>query len=434
MSDQAYSPPPLPDSLWAATARPAPPTPPLEGEQNCDVVVVGGGFTGLSAALHAAEGGADVLLLEQAEPGFGASGRNGGQVIAGFKLDPDALIARFGQQRGERLARFAGDTADLVFDLIERHAIDCDAARCGWIQGMHTSKLLPLAESRQRQWRAYGSERELLDRERMTALTGAQGYAGGLLDPRGGRLNPLGYARGLARAALTAGARLHSASPAQSLQPDGDGWRITTPRGQVRAKQVLLCTNGYSDDLWPGLKRSVITLFSYQIATRPLSDNLRRSILPEGHVVSDTRRLLTYFRFDPEGRLVVGGRGAFRDTSDPRHFGHVRVAMNRLFPHLEPDGFDFHWAGKVAMTLSHLPHLDELAPGVTAALGFNGRGVAMATAMGTVLAQRVLGMPLSDLVLPARPVRPVPLHGLRRPMISVLVAWKRFRDQQESGR
>ncbi len=424
--------PALPHSLWAATARPAPETPPLVGEAEADVAIVGGGFTGLSAALHAAEGGAKVVLVETAEPGFGASGRNGGQVIPGLKLSPNEVAARFGAERGERLNAYAGGVADLVFDLIERHGIDCGAFRGGWLQGLHSSKALPDAESRVGQWQARGAPVTLLDRGETERLSGARGYIGAVCDARGGTLNPLGYARGLAAAAIKAGARIHGASPATGLSPGAEGWRVTTPQGSVRAEQVLLCTNGYTGGLWPGLRQSIIPLFSYQVATRPLGDNLRKTIMPEGHALSDTRRLLNYCRLDPEGRLVVGGRGAYRDTSEPRYFAPVATALRRLFPHVEEESFEFYWGGKIALTASHLPHFAELAPGLTAALGYNGRGVAMASATGKELAKRVLGTPLDELPFPERPIKPIPLHALRRPVLSALVAWKRFRDLREA--
>ncbi|GAB5470698.1 MAG: FAD-binding oxidoreductase [Rhodospirillales bacterium] len=424
----------LPQSLWAATARPAPPTPPLTGEVETEVAVIGGGFTGLSAALHAAEGGAQVVLLEAAEPGFGASGRNGGQVIPGFKLDPEDLVAAFGADLGERMAAYANGTADLVFELIEKHAIDCQASRDGWLQGAHSTKIMPTMEARVRQWQARGAPVTLLDRAETTRLSGATGYVGAYCDPRGGQLNPLGYARGLAAAAIKAGASLHGASPATGLTAEGKRWRVTTPEGSLLAEQVLLCTNAYSDDLWPGLRRSVIPVFSYQVATAPLSDNLRRSIMPEGHALSDTRRLLTYCRLDPDGRLVVGGRGGSRESSNPGDYRGVTAALRRLFPQVGEPNLQFYWGGKVAMTTAHLPHVAELAPGVTAAIGFNGRGVAMASATGREIAGRALGKPMEALPFPQRPVKPIPFHGLRRPVLTALVGWKRLRDLQEVGR
>jgi glycine/D-amino acid oxidase-like deaminating enzyme len=420
--------PALPASLWAATAAPAPETLPLSGETRAQVCVVGGGYTGLSAALHLAEAGAEVVLLEAAEPGWGASGRNGGQVIAGLKWDPDAIETCFGSERGRRLVAFAGAAPDLVFDLIDRHGIDCAAQRGGWIQAAHAAKVMATVESRAAQWARRGAPVEVLDRAGVAALTGSRTYAGGWLDRRGGHLQPLSFARGLAHAAKGAGAAIHGGTPARALVRTDGAWRVSTPEGSVHAERVLLCTNGYTDALWPGLARSIIPAMSYQVATRPLGDNLRRAVLPRGHVVSDTRRLLAYFRLDPAGRLVIGGRGRLVDSSDPALYGHLRMRLSGLFPDLGDPGWEFHWAGRIALTLDHLPHLHEPAPGLLAALGYNGRGVALATAMGKALAERTLGKTAEELPLPAAPLRPIPLHGLRQPALALAIAWKRLLD------
>ncbi len=426
--------PPLPRSLWAATARPAPETPPLQGNVEADVCVVGGGFTGLSAALHLAEAGTRVVLVETAEPGFGASGRNGGQVIPGFKLDPNQLIKRFGREKGEAMARYSGGTADFVFDLIAKHDIQCDATRGGWLHGIHNDTALKAAESRAQQWASRGAPVKILGREEAERLSGVKGYLAVLADDRGGSLNPLGYARGIADAAIKTGASIHGASPATGIAKEGAKWRVSTPGGSVLADQVLLCTNAYTDDLWPGLKQSVVPIFSYQIATRKLSDNVLGSIMPEGHALSDTRRLLTYCRKDPYGRLVVGGRGEFYESEKPEDYKNVVRALRRMFPHIEEDAYDFYWGGMVAMTASHLPHFAELAPGVTAALGFNGRGVGMASATGAQLAKRALGTPFSELPLPNAPIKPIPFHSLRQPFIKALVHWYRWLDLRDDKR
>ncbi len=399
-----------------------------------DVCVIGGGFTGLSAALHLAEAGTKVVLVEAAEPGFGASGRNGGQVIPGFKLDPDELIRRFGEKKGEAMVRYAGSTADFVFDLIERHSIDCDATRAGWLHGIHNEDALRAAEKRAESWRSRGAPVTMLGREETERLSGTKGYLGALSDGRGGSLNPLGYARGIAKAAIKAGASLHGASPATAVDKEDKRWRVSTPEGSVLADQVLVCTNAYTDDFWPGLKQSVVPVYSYQIATRPLSDNIRGSIMPEGHALSDTRRLLTYCRLDPYGRLVVGGRGEFRESSDPNDYGNVVSALRRMFPHIEEDHFEFYWGGKVAMTASKLPHFAELAPGVTAAMGFNGRGVGMAGATGEQLAKRALGTPFEELPLANAPIKSIPFHRWRAPFLSALVGWYRLLDKRDDRR
>lgn len=424
----------LPDSLWAATAIPAHNYPKLEQHVNCDVCIVGGGFTGLSAALHLAENGTKAVVLESAEPGWGASGRNGGQVIPGLKLDPDEIERMLPPERAERLIKFAGAAPDRVFDLIEKYNIECHAERQGWIQPAHCHKKLPLLESRIKQWQTHGVRLDLLDKTKVGELLGTNRYAGGLLDHRGGKLQPLSYTRGLAAAAESLGASLFAHSPAQSIQQINDRWRVHTGNGSVTAHKILLCTNAYTDTLWPGLKTSVIPVFSYQVATEPLPASMRDSVLPKGHVVSDTRRLLIYFRTDHTGRLMVGGRGRFKDSSDPDLYQVVVKALHALYPQTHSLKLEYYWGGQVALTMDHFPHLHELADGVFAGLGFNGRGVAMATAMGKALADRANGQSEADSPLPASPLKTIPMHGMRKPVLQLLVGARKMLDAWEMTR
>lgn len=422
----------LPDSLWAATTPSGPSCPPLSGDRCAELCVIGGGFTGLSAAYHAAEAGADVVLVEAAEPGWGAAGRNGGQLIPGLKLNPDDLERRFGAERGRRLVDFAGSAPDLVFELVAKHQIDCGARRQGWIHAIHGRAALPREEERVRQWQARGAALEMLDRDQIAAMLGTDEYIAGMLDPRGGWLQPLAYARGLARAAQSAGASLHGMSPAAQIERNADGWKIATPSGNVIAKQVLICTNAYTEQLCSRLARSLIPVTSYQVATEPLSNELRARILPKGHVSSDTRRLLKYFCMTPEGRLVMGGRGHIREREGREFYAHIVASMHQLYPETAGARIDYYWSGRVALTLDHLPKIFELGPGMWSGGGYNGRGVAMATAMGRSLAECAGGASADSLPLPPTKPRPLPLHGLRGPAIGVAVAWKLLLDTWES--
>ena len=424
----------LPDSLWAATAPSGPSCPPLSGDRFAELCVIGGGFTGLSAAYHAAEAGAEVALVEAAEPGWGAAGRNGGQVIPGLKLDPDDLERRFGAERGRRLVEFAGAAPDLVFELIAKHRIDCGARRHGWVHAVHGRAALRPEEDRVRQWQARGAALEMLDRDQVAAVLGSDEYIAGLLDPRGGWLQPLAYARGLARAAQSAGVSLHGMSPATQIDRIADGWKIATPAGNVTAKQVLICTNAYTGPLCSRLTRSLIPVTSYQVATEPLSDELRARILPKGHVSSDTRRVLKYFCMTPEGRLVMGGRGHVRERESRELYAHIVASMHQLYPETSGARLDYFWSGRVAVTLDHLPKIFELGPGMWSGGGYNGRGVAMATSIGRSLAECAGGAPADSLPLPPTKARPLPLHGLRGPAIGLTVAWKVLLDAWESRR
>ncbi len=420
---------PLAPSLWAATGAPAPPAPPLEDSTSADVCIVGGGYAGLSTALHLAERGIRALVLEAREPGWGASGRNGGQVIPGLKFDPDEITAMFGAERGERLISFAGGTADVVFDLIEKHRMDVPHTRAGWIQGAHNPASIELTRSRAEQWSKRGASTQFLDKAEIARLTGTDKYEGGWLDRRGGAIQPLSYARGLAKAALAAGARIHGETAATRLVRAGARWTVETSRSSsVTADRVVICTNGYSDELWPRLRRTAIAVNSYQIATEPLTDNLRRTVMPEGQVLSDTRQLLIYFRLDHEGRLLMGGRGPFREPKSEADWAHLQRVIGKLFPHLASARIAFRWCGRIAVTRDHLPHLHEPAPGLLVDMGCQGRGIGLQTAMGKAMAEYIATSNAAALPLPFSAIDPIPFHGLQRLYVGAAVTWYRLTD------
>ena len=401
-------------SLWSATASAAPALAPLAGPRRVDVAIIGAGYTGLSAALHLAGAGRAVLVLEAQGLGERASGLNGGQVIAGLKTDPDGLEELFGAERGARLVASVAAGPDVVFELIGRFRIECDAVRTGWIQPATSQAALMQLAARVEQWRRRGAAIELLDAREVGLLTGSARYCGGLLDRRGGSVQPLSYVRGLARAVTGAGGQICVHSPALHLRRAAREWQIETPHGAVSAPAVIVATNAYSGALVGTLRRSIVTVPSFQVATSPLTSTQRALILPGGQAASDTWHLLRYFRLDATGRLVLGARGTFGAAPGPRSCRpHYRAVLD-IYPRLAGVSFEYHWGGLVAMTRDHLPHLHELAPGLLAGLGYNGRGVAMATLMGRILAQRTLGMSDAELAFPVTPVRPIPFHRASR--------------------
>ncbi len=403
-------------SLWSATAVEGPATVQLAGPLVADVAVVGAGYTGLSAAVHLAEAGRSVVVVESAAVGERASGLNGGQVIAGVKHDPDELEAMFGEARGARYVRTVGNAPQVVFDLIARLGIQCDAINTGWIQPAASEDALPAQSARALQWQRRGAPVEVVSREAMQRLTGSQRYCGGLFDARGGSVQPLSYVRGLAH------------SPALRLDRSSSGYRVQTAEGSVSAGHVIIATNAYTGALNPDLRRTVVAVPSFQVATAPIPPALRDQILPGGQAASDTCRLLRYFRTDVSGRLVMGTRGSFTAVPTPFTARHHYRAVREIYPQLEGLEFDYHWGGFVAMTADHLPHLHELAPGLSAALGYNGRGVAMATVMGQLLAQRALGMPAEELGFPVTGVKPIRLHAFSRLGVRATIQYLRLVD------
>ena len=422
---------PLEPSLWAATAVPAPATTPLEVGTQADVVVVGAGYCGLSTALHLAEQGVRVVVLEARQIGFGGSGRNGGQVIPGIKYDPSEMLAMFGPERGQKLIDFTGGTADAVFDLIAKHDMNVPHVRQGWIQGAHNAEAVKLAERRVRDWQKQGVATKLLDRAEIARLIGTDKYLGGWIDPRAGGVQPLSYVRELARAAIQAGVTIHTDTPVTGLAQQGGKWQVTTGRGaMVSAERVVLCTNGYSDDLWPNLRKTIIAANSFQVATTPLPDAVRRSILPEGQVTSDARNLLLYYRIDHTGRLLMGGRGTFNepDPAQTANWSHLERVIGKLFPQAAGIGFDYRWCGHVAVTRDYLPHLHEPARGLLIDIGCQGRGVGLQTRMGQAMAQYLVSGKQDELPVSPTPIKPFPFFGLRRLYVGAVVAYYRMTD------
>ncbi len=416
----------LPPSLYADTARPAPHTPPLDGDRRAAVCVIGGGFTGLSTALHLAEAGADVVVLEQHEPGWGASGRNGGQVNPGLKWDPDRVEADFGPDLGGRMVAMSWNAPNVVFDLIARHQITCEASQSGTLR----AAFQPADAADIRAAHAQGARRgmpvELLDAAAMREKTGTDRYLCALLDRRGGHLNPLGYVRGLAQAAMQAGARVHGGTPATRIQREGAAWKVETPTGTVTAERLVIGTNGYTDDLWPKLRRSVVPVFSGIAASEPIPEAIAAEIMPHRAALYELGKVTTYYRLDRENRILMGGRSRQAPIAGPADVAWMIAYAQRLWPQIKPFRWTHGWNGQLAITPDHYPHIHEPAPGVLVCVGYNGRGVAMATAMGAQLARRTLGG--AEIDMPITDLREIPFHAVWKSAVAARVLYGRIRD------
>lgn len=431
---------PLPPSLWTESAKPASQTMQLSHTHlRADVVVIGAGFTGLSAALQLAETGVDVVVLEAAELGWGASGRNNGQVIPCLsRADPDLLLKVFGAQKGEAFIGLIRDSASTVFDLIRKHGIECEAVQNGWVQPAHRPSRMSLVSARCKQWKLRGAPVELLDRDQVTAITGSNYWHGGWQNPTGGHVNPLGLVRGLAAAAMKFGARIYIQSPALGILPAGPNWRVETRDGVVIAKKVIIATHAYSstfsNSLWPGLDRTFIPIRSYQMATAPIPEGLRRGILPFNHAMSDTHGDLHFCRFDGVGRLITGGALVLHNNFEERLQRRIGTRLKDMFPalcELGPKPFEHIWHGNLAITADAVPHVHKLADGVYAWLGCNGRGLALATAIGGALADVVKGLPESKSPLPFAALEPIFSHSLAKRVAPFGLLGYRWRDGRD---
>lgn len=425
----------FPPSLWAAVTPGRATAAPLVGEERADVAVVGAGFTGLSTALSLAERGRSVVLIEAAAVGWGASGRNNGQVIPTMTgAEPDGMAAKFGEV-GERFAQLVSDSASNLFDLVRRHAISCEAEQTGWFQPAHSPGRVRLSAARVEAWARRGAPVRLLDKAETAALVGSTDWYGGMLNTSGGHVNPLAYARGLADAAVAAGVRLYEGTPAKSLEKTPTGWVVTVPNGRVVADQVLLATNGYTDwfspELAPRVAKSLIPVLSWQMATVPQPDTVRARVLPGRQALSDTHGDLRFFRWDARGRLVTGGAliVPFDGAVRLRHL--VGERLSKIFPEMGVPEFEYVWNGRIGMTDDRMPRFHHLAEGLWTWEACNGRGVALSTALGRVFADALGGVAEKDLSVPITPVRPYPFHGIATLVAPTMLAWYRFKDGRE---
>jgi glycine/D-amino acid oxidase-like deaminating enzyme len=406
--------------LWDDTAPASPAAPVLRETISVDVAVVGAGYTGLSAALHLALKGASVAVLESVDVGFGGSGRNVGLVNAGMWVSPDEVAATLGPRFGERLLRVLGEAPALVFELIDRYGIQCEPQRKGTLHcAVGTSGFKDL-ERRAAQWQARGAPVQLLSAAQTAGKLGTQVYAGSLWDQRAGTIQPLGYARGLARAALGAGARLHIGSPVRSAARDHGSWTVRTDWGAAKSKWIIVATDAYTTGPWRGIDGEQIHLPYFNLATAPLDAGSLATILPERQGAWDTQRVLCSFRLDGAGRLIFGSVGALEGAGKYVHAAWAKRALQRIFPRLQGTTWEHAWYGRIGMTADRLPRFHKLAPNVVSFSGYNGRGIAPGTIFGRLLAEYIGGsLSEDDLPLPVTEVRAPSLRSLKRTLYSL---------------
>lgn len=422
--------PQLPETAWRFTAAPLPSFTSLQSDVETDVVVVGGGFVGLMAAIALREGGRDVVLIDAVEPGWGASGRNNGQVIPGFKCDPDELNSQFGVQAGDRLSEFGGHAPDLVFDTITKYGIQCHPVRNGWIQSAYSEGGVGRIQRRYAQWSARGAPVQMLDTKSLPDVLGTPIFRAGWIDHRGGSINPLAYARGLASAASGLGVQICIHTAALAMRREDARWSIACSGGKmIRAQQVVVATAAYADDLVPGLRRTMVPVRTAQVATAALPPSALEIILPGRQCASDTRRLLTSFRISPDGRLVMGGSGATASLDHSSIVPRLHAAATEMFGHLGRLNWELAWSGFFAVTKDHIPHVHETADGVICALGCNGRGIAISTAIGSLLGQRLLGMNVADMAFKPTPMKSFAFHAFRQLGVALATRYYGMRDR-----
>ena len=419
-----------PASWYAASVPLMPPFPPLEGSVSADVCVIGGGYTGLSAALHLAEAGLDVVLLEAQRVGWGASGRNGGQLGSGQRQDQGWLEQAFGAGRARMLWDMAEEAKALVRGLAARHGIDCDL-RAGVIHAAHRpGEVAPLHADAEKLARDYGyGAVEPLDRAGIRRLLATDAYHGGVLDRGAGHLHPLKLALGLARAAAAVGVRIFEASRVEAIG-SGAHPEVRTPEGLARARFVLIATNGYLGALAPAVAARLMPINNFVVATDPLGEAAAEALIRQDLAVADTRFVVNYFRRSTDHRLLFGG-GESYGYRFPRDIARiVRPRLASIFPQLAHVPIEYAWGGTLAITVNRMPAFQRLATNVLSAGGYSGHGLALATLAGKVMAEAVEGTAGRFDVLAGLPQPDFPGGArLRWPLLVLAMSWYALRDR-----
>ena len=419
------------ESLWSATLQPEPtPVPlPLEGEY--DVAIVGAGFTGLSAAYALRKCGVSVVVLEREVIGFGASSRNGGMVLTGLKVGPEELLQRFGSETARAMFTASLEAIDLVQELISTEGIDCTFERCGHLEvaskRAHFDSFKRTAEVLDR---SFGHQVAVLDRSALRDELDSDAFFGGMLDERSAGLDPARYAHGLAQAVRRRGGVIYEHAAVERVTRSRDSWLVQTPHGTLRAAHVVAATGAYTDSAFYPLKRRIVPLGSYVIATEPLPEDFVRELIPCNRMVFDSRRLLHYFRRTSDRRMLFGGRAAFVPERSDAIRASAKILqrdMAKIFPKLSDVRIDYCWGGTLDVTFDFMPHAGEL-DGAHYALGYAGHGVAMATWLGARTGEAIAGGASMRPFDAALPKAPLGLYNGRPWFLPIAGAWQRLLD------
>ncbi|MCF3933261.1 FAD-binding oxidoreductase [Acuticoccus sp. M5D2P5] len=428
--------PPHPRSAWRATSVAQRTFPNLDGDRDTDTLIIGAGFTGLSTARDLLAKGAECLVVDGKDVAFGASGRSGGFAVPRYKANYSTLAKTFGNAMAVHLFREVVGATDAIAQTVETFKIDCSYQRNGHVTPAHSPGALEGIEADVAFLKAHAEDdgAHILDRKATAEALGTEVYFGAYVDGRGGCLHPYDYTRGLASGLADRGVPISVGTSVTRLQRDGDRWIAETNKGRIRARCIVIATNGYSLPLRGAgtLHRRIVPVSSSVVATRPLDLNESRKTLPSLLPVTDTRRLVNYFRMLPNGQLVFGGRGDITGRrDDPDAYKMIEGHLATTFPHLAGIDIQERWSGFVAVTLDGFPHAGALDDNLFYAIGYGGRGVALTSLMGSRLAKMALGEPIPSDPMGDQGFTPVPFHAFRRTGMRIMAKYYQFRDRIE---
>jgi gamma-glutamylputrescine oxidase len=414
-------------SYYQATAHPFPAQPSLEGDITADVCVIGAGYTGLSAALELAETGYKVAVLEAKTTGYGASGRNGGQICTGFSPGQSKIEAQLGKSDALKCFAIAEEAKRLITDRIATYKIDCDL-KWGYLHVIPK----PTQFDHLKEWKSELDElghtdTQILSKQELEEKLGTTIYHGALREGGAGHFHPLNYCLGLARAALSAGATIYENSPVISVETEGNP-TARTMKGSVRAKAMVIAGNAYLGRTVPKLYGRIMPVGSYILASEPLGENRAKSLIRDGEAVANTNFIVDYFRLTGDTRMLFGGRASYSTLEPPNLAAYMRPRMLKVFPNLSDVNIDYAWGGYIAITYNRLPDCGRLAPNVYYAHGYSGQGVALAGMYGKLMAECIRGdSERFDLLSRIRHL-PFPGGPVRTPMLVAAMLYYRLRD------
>lgn len=418
------------DSLWADTANQLKARPSLEGTIETDVVIIGAGFTGLATAYYLRKAGVNCVVLDKNLVGWGASGRNAGMVLTGFKNSIQKIEKRWNREIAKVFLEQSGLGIEKVREIVEAEAIECSLSHCGSMKAafkpIHSEAL---KREQEFMWQAYQYELQYVDRNQLKTELDSEYYHGGLVDFKSYSFHPLNYALGLANAVEESGGEIFEQTEVTSVDKNHQGYSVRTARGAVKAAHIVFATNGYTEKLNNTLTRSIMPMGSYIIATEPLEKQVAERLIPNNRMISDTKNFLYYFRRTPDERILFGGRVSFNSKEDASLYQSLRENLLNVFPELSDCKIEYKWGGKVAFPMDFFPHVGTIENTMHYALGYCGHGASTSTLFGEYVAKNIISPNREKTKLEELPLRVIPLHSQKNLLLNLAGSYYSLLDK-----